>query len=58
MPSYGWGRPAIVGAVDGTATALKAYGGRWNGKDKALVFRSWAELEGALAAIIRDQIQS
>ncbi|MDP9992006.1 hypothetical protein J2W28_001034 [Variovorax boronicumulans] len=55
MPSYGWGKPAVMGAVDGTATALKAYGGRWSAKDKALVFGSWAELEGVLAAILKER---
>lgn len=58
MPAYGWGQPAIVGAVDGTAKALKAYGGRWSARDKALVFGSWSELESVLAAILKDQSAS
>lgn len=54
-PSYGWGRPAIVGAVGGMATVLKAYGGKWSAKDKALVFGSWSELEGVLLAVLKEQ---
>jgi hypothetical protein len=51
----GHGSPAIVGARDGVATALKAYGGRWSAKHRALLFPSWSSLEGALAGILAQQ---
>lgn len=52
---FGHGSPAIVGAKDGVATALKAHGGRWSGTHKALLFSSWSALEGVLAAILAEQ---
>lgn len=55
MPAYGRGLPAVVGATDGVATALKAYGARWSGRDKALVFASWPTLEGVLLAVLKER---
>lgn len=52
---FGHGSPAIVGAKDGVATALKAYGGRWSAQHKALLFTSWSALEGVLTAILAEQ---
>ena len=52
---FGYGSPAIVGATDGVATALKKYGGRWSLKKKALLFRSWPILEGVLRAVLAEQ---
>jgi hypothetical protein len=54
-PAYGRGQPAIAGAVDGVAMALKAYGARWNQRDKALVFPSWATLEAVLLAVLKEK---
>lgn len=52
---FGHGSPAIIGAKDGVATALKAHGGRWSAQHKALLFSSWSALEGVLAAILAEQ---
>lgn len=54
-PSYGFGRPAVVGAVGDVAKLLKEYGARWSPRDKALVFPSWSTLEGVLAAVLKEQ---
>lgn len=55
MPAYGRGLPAVAGAADGVAAVLKAYGARWSGRDKALVFATWPTLVGVLEAVLKEQ---
>jgi hypothetical protein len=52
---FGHDSPAIVGAKEVVAIALKAYGGRWNAQHEALVFPSWSTLEGVLTSILAEQ---
>jgi hypothetical protein len=53
--SLGHSRPAVQGAKGEIAKALKAAGGRWDARDKALVFGSWPTLEAVLRELVERQ---
>ncbi|MFS2050989.1 hypothetical protein ACEN9J_02900 [Variovorax sp. Varisp41] len=55
--SFGHSRPAVQGAKGEIAKALKAAGGRWDARDKALVFGSWPTLEAVLRGILERQVK-
>jgi hypothetical protein len=47
----------VQGAKGEIAKALKAAGGRWDSRDKALVFGSWPTLEAVLRELVERQGQ-
>lgn len=55
--SLGHSRPAVQGAKGEIAKALKAAGGRWDSREKALVFGSWPTLEAVLHELVERQGQ-
>ena len=55
--SLGHSRPAVQGASGEIAKALKAAGGVWDARDKALVFGSWPTLEAVLHELVERQGQ-
>jgi hypothetical protein len=52
VPSFGRGQPAVVGATGELAKQLKALGAHWSRRDRALIFSSWAQLEGILSVVM------
>lgn len=55
--SRGHSRPAVQGATGEIAKALKTAGGRWDARDRALVFGSWPTLEAVLRALVERKGQ-
>lgn len=51
-PAFGYPFPALYGSFVGLSALMKAYGARWNGRDRCMEFRNWAAMEAALKAAI------
>lgn len=56
--SLGHSRPAVQGAKGEIAKELKAAGGRWDSRNKALVFGSWPTLEAVLRVLVGREGQA
>lgn len=50
--SNGMAQPAVIGAKGSVLDELKAGGGRWSSRHKALLFSSWEALECLLRVMI------
>lgn len=48
----GYGRPGVIGNTFAIKEQLKAAGAKFDGKEKAWTFDSWAQLEAALLSVL------